>query len=243
MTQDSNDTVPEEDSALVSELQLLSLRLQESNSSLYIPALEQLKTLIKSSTSSMTSVPKPLKYLKDHYGPLREVYQKWKDGKEKKFLADILSVLSMSYGDSEKRDSLRFRLLGTLESAESWGHEYVRHLSMELMAEYASLVEAGKETDVVLKVAKEIVPFFLKHNAEADACDLLLELEQVDKLVQFVDKNTFERVCLYILRYFCCLKGLVVFLLCHIQMISLYLRLRMQFTQRWRDFLRLCKWL
>ena len=72
---------------------------------------------------------------------------------------------------------------------------------MELMAEYNALLEANSSTDVVLKVALEIVPFFLKHNAEADACDLLLELEQVGKLVEFVDKNTFERVCLYIQRY------------------------------------------
>ena len=72
---------------------------------------------------------------------------------------------------------------------------------MELMAEYNSLLEANESVDVVVKVALEIIPFFLKHNAEADACDLLLELEQVDKLVDFVDKNTFERVCLYILRY------------------------------------------
>jgi 26S proteasome regulatory subunit N1 len=201
MTQDVGKlSISDEDSALVSELELLSQRLQEDNSTLYTPALEQLKSLVKSSTTSMTSVPKPLKYLKDHYTPLRKVYESWKDGKTRQFLADILSVLSMSYGEPDKRDTLRFRLLGTCESAESWGHEYVRHLSMELMAEYNDLVSAGKKTDVVLQVAKEIVPFFLKHNAEADACDLLLELEQVDKLAQFVDKNTFERVCLYILR-------------------------------------------
>ncbi len=36
------DVVPEEDAGLVSELELLSLRLQEDNASLYIPALEQL---------------------------------------------------------------------------------------------------------------------------------------------------------------------------------------------------------
>lgn len=196
----TKDSVPEEDAALVSELELLCQRLQEADQSLYIPALEQLKSLIKSSTSSMTSVPKPLKYLKEHYTPLRTAYDSWKDGKEKSKLADILSVLSMSYGDEDSRDSLRFRLLGTLESADSWGHEYVRHLAMELMAEYNALLEANLNTDVVIKVAKEIVPFFLKHNAEADACDLLLELEIVDQLVDFVDKNTFERVCLYILR-------------------------------------------
>jgi len=40
----------------------------------------------------------------------------------------------------------------------------------------------------------------MSHNAEADACDLLLEIESLDELVQYVDKNTYERVCLYIVR-------------------------------------------
>ena len=40
----------------------------------------------------------------------------------------------------------------------------------------------------------------MSHNAEADACDLLIELEALDTLPGFVDKNTFERVCLYIVR-------------------------------------------
>ena len=83
MTKKEIDTVPEEDAGLVSELELLSMRLQEGNTSLYIPALEQLKSLIKSSTSSMTSVPKPLKYLKNHYEPLLKCWGEWKDGKEK----------------------------------------------------------------------------------------------------------------------------------------------------------------
>ena len=43
----------------------------------------------------------------------------------------------------------------------------------------------------------QVVPFSLKHNAEADAVDLLLEMEAIDKLPQFVDKDTYARVCLY----------------------------------------------
>jgi 26S proteasome regulatory subunit N1 len=52
-----------------------------------------------------------------------------------------------------------------------------------------------------MTLALEIVPFFLKHNAEADAVDLLLELEAIDKLPQHVDENTYARVCLYMVRY------------------------------------------
>ena len=63
------------------------------------------------------------------------------------------------------------------------------------------MVEKEESTEVVVKLALEIVPFFLKHNAEADACDLLLELEIIPKLADHVDKDTYQRVGLYILRY------------------------------------------
>lgn len=42
-----------------------------------------------------------------------------------------------------------------------------------------------------------LVPFLLTHNAESDAVDLLLELESISKIVDYVDANTYQRVCLY----------------------------------------------
>jgi 26S proteasome regulatory subunit N1 len=47
-------------------------------------------------------------------------------------------------------------------------------------------------------MAMELVPFFMQHNAEADACDLLVELEIIDRAVDFVDRDNYSRVCLYI---------------------------------------------
>ncbi|KAJ1501388.1 proteasome regulatory particle base subunit [Coelomomyces lativittatus] len=58
-------------------------------------------------------------------------------------------------------------------------------------------VESKIPVDDILQLALEIVPFFLSHNAEADAVDLLLELESINKIIPFVDENTFVRVCLY----------------------------------------------
>ncbi|RUS22881.1 armadillo-type protein [Endogone sp. FLAS-F59071] len=169
----------------------------ESNTSLHRPALESLRTLIRTSTSSMTSVPKPLKFLRPHYGSLIEVYESWMETEDKHFLADILSVLGMTYSEEGKRDSLKYRLVGSSEEAGSWGHEYVRHLSSEIGVEYNNRDEADEPKDDLMRLALEIVPFFLKHNAEADAVDLLLELEAIDQLPRFVDKDTYARVCLY----------------------------------------------
>ena len=181
---------------------MLVERLKESNKDLYRPALESLRTLIRTSTSSMTSVPKPLKFLRPHYPTLTELYEKWPASDIKRFLSDILSVLAMSHAPEDSRDCLRYRLLGSSEPAGSWGHEYVRYLSSEITAEWTSLADDALESDhakQVLAQAMEIVPFFMKHNAEADACDLLIELESLDRLIALTEKETFGRVCLYIL--------------------------------------------
>ena len=105
----------------------------------------------------------------------------------------------MTYAEEGQRESLRYRFIGsTEEDIGSWGHEYVRHLSAEIMQEYEARAEKeDASTDDLLKLALEVVPFLLKHNADADAVDLLLELESIEELPQFVDKDTYERVCLY----------------------------------------------
>ncbi|CAG8655494.1 46371_t:CDS:10 [Gigaspora margarita] len=190
------DVLSEEDLQLKNELELLVERLKENNVDLHRPALESLRTLIRTSTSSMTSVPKPLKFLRPHYATVTEIYESWPESDNKLFLADILSVLAMTYEEG-KRDSLKYRLKGLREDPGSWGHEYVRHLSTEIGQEYEYRQENELPSEDLMTLALEIVPFFLKHNAEADAVDLLLELEAIEKLPDFVDKDTYARVCLY----------------------------------------------
>lgn len=50
---------------------------------MYRPALEELRRQIRSSTTSMTSVPKPLKFLRPHYGKLKEIYEGMASGENK----------------------------------------------------------------------------------------------------------------------------------------------------------------
>jgi hypothetical protein len=57
--------------------------VQESDTSLYKPALDQIKEFIKTSTSSMTAVPKPLKFLRPHYESLEKQYASWPEGENK----------------------------------------------------------------------------------------------------------------------------------------------------------------
>ncbi|WWC86946.1 uncharacterized protein L201_001827 [Kwoniella dendrophila CBS 6074] len=211
---DEVSDMSEEDLQLKAELEMLVQRLKESDTSLYLPALESLRTLIRTSTSSMTSVPKPLKFLRPFYEELGKVRESWnQDLKEQRsLLASILSVLAMTYSDTGKRETLFYRLLsGTEEAPGLWGHEYVRHLASELGEEYNS--NYANETDEIEGIEKpeelkytteqlkslslELVSFFLKHNAEADAVDILLELENVHDIIELTDDKNFERVCRY----------------------------------------------
>lgn len=74
----------------------------------------------------MTSVPKPLKFLRPHYNGLKETYDDTcTHAENKKLLADILSLLAMTrqHVAGEVPESLKYRLLGSCEEIGCWGHE------------------------------------------------------------------------------------------------------------------------
>ncbi|EMC91819.1 hypothetical protein BAUCODRAFT_152186 [Baudoinia panamericana UAMH 10762] len=192
------DQLNEEDQKLKDELDMLVERLTESDKSLYKPALEAIKTSIKTSTSSMTAVPKPLKFLRPHYEKLCQAYESWPAGDDKDSLSDTLSVLGMTYSDDEdRRDTLKFRLLSKHSDFGSWGHEYMRHLALEIGQEYQKRLDDEQDVEDLAQLTRSLVPYFLSHNAEADAVDILSELEMIEEIKQYVDKDTYARVCLY----------------------------------------------
>jgi 26S proteasome regulatory subunit N1 len=117
----------------------------------------------------------------------------------------MLSVLGMTYTDQDRRDTLKYRLLAPSKDIGSWGHEYMRHLALEIGEEQQHRLNQetdGQEPDLddIKQLALDLVPYFLKHNAEADAVDLLSELEMITDIPQYLDENTYSRVCLYMVR-------------------------------------------
>ena len=75
-----------------------------------------------------------------------------------------------------------------------------RHLAEEIRGEYSDRSDKGEVADDLLALAKEIIPYNMQHNAETEACDLLMEIEQLELLEQYVDNSSFQRVCLYLTR-------------------------------------------
>lgn len=77
-----------------------------------------------------------------------------------------------------------------------------RHLAGEVAKEWQELEEGDKvQQETLLKLVKEIVPYNMAHNAEHEACDLLMEIEHLDMLDLYIDENAYAKVCLYLTRY------------------------------------------
>lgn len=103
----------------------------------------------------------------------------------------------MTHGDEEKLETLKYRLLAPSEDLGSWGHEYIRHLALEIGQDYQRRLTDDVEYQDLIDLARTLVPYFLSHNAEADAVDLLSELEIIEEIPKYLDDNTYPRVCLY----------------------------------------------
>jgi len=186
----------EEDRHLKEELDGLVSSLHESpyNEETNTTQIQQIAKLIQSATTSMTSVPKPLKFLMPQFTKLKEVYDKIESPSLAKACADVVSVIAMTASDSN--ECLKYRLLGQREDVGAWGHEYVRHLAGEVAAEWSEV--ASPHSKALHEEALRIVPYHMKHNAESGACDLLMEIDQLEALPEFVDEEAYERVCLYL---------------------------------------------
>ena len=103
----------------------------------------------------------------------------------------MLSVLGMTQGDEEKLETLKYRLLAPSQDLASWGNEYVRHLALEIGQDYQKRMMEDADAQDLLDLALSIIPYFISHNSEADAVDLMSELEQIQEIPKYLDENTY----------------------------------------------------
>lgn len=206
--EDPDAELSEEDRELKERLELLVERTLEKDEALAKTAVDAIRVEIRSATSSMTSVPKPLKFLRPHFAALKEHQTGPAAGTNNApLLADILSVLAMTMGDEDKRESLHFKLVGTEEPPHMWGHEYNRFIAGEIAREYEAITvpdsaipsaEKPATVEQLNVLVDQIVPFLITSNAEPEAVDLLMEVDSLVKLPGLADEHNYARVCRYL---------------------------------------------
>uniref|UniRef100_A0A7S1C4U1 26S proteasome regulatory subunit RPN1 n=1 Tax=Bicosoecida sp. CB-2014 TaxID=1486930 RepID=A0A7S1C4U1_9STRA len=209
------EELSEEDAALKERLVSAVERLKSGESDAkQAEDVELLSKEIREATASMSSVPKPLKFLSPHYDAIKLYYEGLPaDGPNTKAAADLMAVLSMALGSSEARDTLKYHMAGSNKDVAKWGHEFVRALSGQVGDEWGERTQADppRDTSDLLPLVGDIVPFFMTHNGEAEAIDLLMETDKLRSLTEgfgdgsaplsdSLDDRNFERVCTYLLR-------------------------------------------
>ncbi len=106
-------------------------------------------------------------------------------------------------------DNLEDNILTPTMELGAWGHEFVRALTGDIGQEYnRRVIELGMDPTLdshfqdLLELVETIVPFHITHNAEAEAVDLLIELQRLDLLLQTpgIDDKNYARICLYLIK-------------------------------------------
>ncbi|XP_018362423.1 PREDICTED: 26S proteasome non-ATPase regulatory subunit 2-like isoform X1 [Trachymyrmex cornetzi] len=199
--QDKESDMSEEDKKLQEELLQAVDILQGNDEIAMLLSLNHLRMLIRTSTTSMTSVPKPLKYLRNFYPNLRNTYKRLKREEAKIRFAEILSVLALAGATPESKDCLNFCIKGAVDNPGEWGHEYVRQLEAQIVDEWtnAPIKEEREIQKRLTPLIKNIIAFDTRHNAEIQACDLCLEIDELNFLAEYLEPTNFARVCYYLI--------------------------------------------
>ncbi|KAK9664228.1 hypothetical protein RND81_14G027200 [Saponaria officinalis] len=192
-----DEHLSKEDLQLKQELELYVKNAQNPDVELQRAAIESMRQEVQRSISSMTSVPKTLKFLRPQYEALKSYYDTMQDSELKRLLADILSGLALTMSTEGKRESLKYNLLGTDVDIELWGHEYVRNLAEEIRHEWAKLLEEDDFSKDLEYLAYDIFDYFVKHNAELEAVDIMTEVNP-ERLISHVSASNYKRACSYL---------------------------------------------
>ena len=179
-----------------------------SDYDLRINSYNMLKHEITTSTSSMTSIPRPLKFIRTHFTEIKDFYEKFipateKDKTYKLMLSDLISVILTVVSEKDEEGNeltiLSYVLSGTRKDITSWGIEYVRSLCSDIGQEYNIRLEKGEPTNELIDLVKMFAPYLIKQHCESDAIDLLIEVESLDEIKNFINENNYKKVCLYLL--------------------------------------------
>ena len=107
----------------------------------------------------------------------------------------------MVASDEGSNEALKYCLEGTRRNLIDWGHEYLRSLAGEIGQVYNKRIEESVDSDLtdLMFLVDIIIPHFMKNHEEPEAVDLLMEVEALDRIVNFTNDSNYERVCNYLL--------------------------------------------
>lgn len=171
--------------------------LFDSDHTLQMNAYNLIKQEIITSTGTMTSIPKPLKFLKPHFEKVKEEYLKEENPTRKHLLGNLLCILVLVV--DTKDTSLHYILENNLTDFFEWGQELIRSLSGEIATEFLKRLDEEKPFEDLIKLATLTASHLIEKNNESEAIDLLVELDLMDEIKGFCKEDNYKKICQYLL--------------------------------------------
>lgn len=103
--------------------------LFDSDPVIQLNSYNMIRDEITKSTTSMTSIPKPLKFMIPHYIAIKDFYNKLPIGNFKLQVADLLAILTI-VSPNATESSLFYIMAGTKNDITSWGQEFIKYLRL-----------------------------------------------------------------------------------------------------------------
>ncbi|KNH07500.1 26S proteasome regulatory non-ATPase subunit [Perkinsela sp. CCAP 1560/4] len=194
---------------LAEEMDLIISRMAESNTELRASAIAQLRSKLYNGEESVTSLPKSIKYVRAKIETLIRVYTEARDcaplGASEstdflKNLADLLSFIMTTFPSThpmtEKCGSpVHWKLLGDTAALAPWGHEFVRHLTADMVRVY---IAEGFPQESLNPLIESIIAFEFAHNGETQAVDFVLEIGELERILPFLTETNLDGVGRYL---------------------------------------------
>lgn len=188
----------EEDKALKERVDLMVERMEDTDPQIVIRSVQMMKDEIKSASGTMTSIPKPFKFLQPHYAKIKEVFENHTHVELKKVFAGFMSLASTYLSESYDRDALRYLLQSTMEGFMDFGHQYLHALSADIADEIEEREEKAESTSELFELGKKIVARFMETSAEIDAIDFMLQIDRLEWLEGYADPRSFNKIFQYL---------------------------------------------
>ncbi|CCW59536.1 unnamed protein product [Phytomonas sp. EM1] len=191
----------EEDERIKEQVELLVARSADRDLGIAKIAVNQLADLLRTTSSgSVASVPKPLKYVRTLFPELEQALKGvTQDAALQRRLHDVLSFVSMTIEhDKGTHASLAHKLKGTLDDLAEWGHEYLRFLAGEIAEEWEELTRKHESINHLSNFVDQITQYMIAHQDEPTCMDLLIEINEVKRILELVDSSNYKRVANYL---------------------------------------------
>lgn len=184
------NALSEDDQRIKDEVALLITRAQDVDCDLALAALTQLASMLRSASGTVGAIPKPLKFARASYTPLKQFAATVAStSRVYRPLHDVLSFVSMTMDvPGCPLESLAMKLKGDTDNLSVWGHEYLRFLAGQIADAHGTATKgqplhtdlAGFTSATALHLAQPIVAYMLQHQDESVACDLAIDIGAPD---------------------------------------------------------------